>query len=153
MTAPRIVEGSAAYIDRIMPVMRAAFDPRFGEAWNAAQCLGILAIPGTTLRIAESGTRAIGFALMRTIMFESELLLIAIDPDYRRQGIGRQLVRSSCEVARSSGAEAIFLEVRDSNDAILLYEGVGFVQVGRRARYYRGIDGAFYDALTFRLDL
>jgi ribosomal-protein-alanine N-acetyltransferase len=153
MTAPRIVEGSAADVERIMPVMHAAFDPRFGEAWNAAQCLGMLAIPGSTLLIAETGAQLIGFALMRSIMVESELLLIAIDPEYRRQGIGRRLLDASCDVARDSGAQTIFLEVRDSNDAIALYGRVGFVQVGRRARYYRGIDGAFFDALTFRRDL
>ena len=56
-------EGNEGDIDDLMQVMVNAFDPMFGEAWNAGQCLGILSLPDVWLTFAEEDGRAVGFAL------------------------------------------------------------------------------------------
>ena len=50
-----IVEGDASDIAAIIPIMQDAFDPRFGEAWTAAQCLSAMAIPGCRLLLGRTG--------------------------------------------------------------------------------------------------
>lgn len=136
----------------VMSVMNRAFDAQYGEAWTAAQCTGVISMPGAQLLIART-PHAAGFALVRAIHDEAELMLLAVRPDVQRQGIGRALLEQSVTAARASGAVSYFLEVRSDNPARRLYEDFGFEQVGVRREYYRGVDGLRRDALTYRLSL
>jgi len=144
-----VAPGTADDLGQIMPVMNAAFDPAFGEAWTRSQCAGILPMTGVLLMLArDEGGDALGFYLSRTVGGEAELLLLAVAPEHRRRGVGRKLLDTFMERARTAGARRVHLEVRDGNPALALYRASGFAQVGRRARYYRGPNGQF-DALTF----
>jgi len=106
----------------------------------------------TLARDSETGS-ASGFSLIRTVADESELLLIAVSPERRRQGVGRGLLNHFLDHARSEGITRAHLEVRDGNPAIQMYRHAGFEPIGRRRNYYRGDDGQQFDALTFALDL
>jgi ribosomal-protein-alanine N-acetyltransferase len=141
-------QGDERDIDVLMDVMTRAFDPLFGEAWNAGQCLGILSLPDVWLIFAEEGQRTIGFALSRLLMDEAELLLLAVEPAARGHGVGRALIESAAAIAVSKGARRLLLEVRDGNQALGLYRKAGFCEIGRRRDYYRGSDGTTRDALT-----
>lgn len=141
-------EADAANLDEMMVVMDEAFDPSFGEAWNPAQCLGILGLPGVWLTLARRGAEPIGFALSRIVFEEAELLLLGVRPVFRGQGVGRALLDRTLAIARALGARRVHLEVREGNSARLLYDGAGFLQIGRRRGYYRGQDGKLFDALT-----
>jgi [ribosomal protein S18]-alanine N-acetyltransferase len=145
-------EGTADDLAAVMPIMTAAFDPRFGEAWTSAQCLALLSLPGARLFIARRGG-PVGFALARTIAGDCELMMIGVLPAMQRQGIGLVLLDNVIADARKNDAEAIFLEVRSGNPAIDLYCTRNFVKVGSRPRYYRGIGGEQFDAETHRLSL
>ncbi len=140
-------------LDSVMAIMGAAFDPAFGEGWTRSQCAGIMPMAGVSLRLAmdESGAVA-GFALLRVIADEAELLLIAVDPAAQQRGIGAALVDDFIGVAGSRGARRLHLEVRDGNSAMMLYERAGFSLAGRRRNYYRGRDGHQSDALTLALE-
>lgn len=140
-------------MDAVMGIMGAAFEPTYGEAWTRSQCAGILPMAGVSLRLAERVDGSIaGFALLRAIADEAELLLIAVDPDARQNGIGAALVDDFVVLATARGARRLHLEVRDGNTAIVLYERAGFSLVGRRRDYYRGLDGHKRDALTLALE-
>lgn len=141
-------EGNEGDIGELMDVMEHAFDPLFGEAWNAGQCLGIMSLPDVWLSFAEAGDRTVGFALSRLLMDEAELLLLAVEPDARGHGVGRALIERTVEIAVGKGAHRLLLEVRDGNQALDLYQGSGFSEIGRRRDYYRGSDGTTRDALT-----
>lgn len=146
----RIDPGSMADLADVMVAMGDAFDPEFGEAWTEAQCAGILGMPGSWLLIARHGEDPAGFALVRKIVDEAELLLIAVRRRYRRHGIGRALLDRVVVEAQCDGAEALHLEVREGNPALALYSNAGFEQVGVRRAYYRGRSGKVFDALTFK---
>jgi len=135
-----------------MTVMGRAFDPQFGEAWTAAQCTGVLTMPGAQLLIARS-PEPTGFALIRTVIDEAELMLLAVAPEVRGRGIGTSLLQHSIQVATQLRATSYFLEVRSDNAAVAFYENAGLRQVGVRRDYYRGADGTRRDALTYRLSL
>lgn len=148
-----IEPGGIADMADVMLAMDDAFDPEFGEAWTEAQCAGVLGTAGSWLLIARGGGEPAGFALLRKVVDEAELLLIAVRPSFRRQGIARALLERAAEDALAGGAEALHLEVRDGNPALSLYCQSGFVQVGRRRGYYRGRSGKVFDALTFKRQL
>lgn len=148
-----IRQGDIRSIDAVMPVMRAAFPPEFGEAWSETQCAAMLTLPGTELFIAEKNQSVSGFALIKSVFEESELLLIATHPDHRRSGVGFTLCRHIIQWRRNNGTRMVYLEVRDGNPALFLYSRLGFVPVGRRENYYKGADGKQFDALTLRLDI
>jgi len=138
-----------ADLDDVMRVMAAAFDPRFGEGWTRSQCAGILPLSGVLLTVArdESGS-AVGFSLLRTVADEAELLLIAVDPQAQRRGIGTRLLNHFIDHGRKNRIARLHLEVRDGNPAIAMYEAFGFNTEGRRSKYYCGLDGTQHDALT-----
>lgn len=151
----RIVSGNSEDLGAVMAIMEAAFGTRYGEAWTRSQCAGILPMAGVSMMIAhdrESG-EAVGFSLFRSIVEESELLLLAVAPDHRRRGIGRGLLQQFLDRARSDGVTRAHLEVRDGNPAIRMYRRAGFEPIGRRRNYYHGADGRLFDALTFALDI
>lgn len=136
-----------------MTVMSAAFDPAFGEAWTLPQLSGIMMMPGTWLTIARIDAAPLGFALVRSVLDECELLLLAVDPLWRGRGVGHALLSGCLSTARRRNITSMNLEVRATNNAIKLYEKIGFEYVHRRPGYYRGNDGQLHDALSFRLDM
>lgn len=145
--------GDRAALSDAMQVMERAFDPAFGEAWTLSQLGGVMTMPGTWLTRAAVDAAPLGFALVRSVLDECELLLLAVDPAWRGRGIGKTLIESCLLTARRRGITSMNLEVRAGNDAVRLYEKAGFEYVHRRPGYYRGKDGQLYDALSFRLDM
>jgi ribosomal-protein-alanine N-acetyltransferase len=144
-----------------MSVMGTAFDPLWREAWNRRQVEDALAFPATNYVLmdsegnapAESGSPAAGFALTRYAPGEEELLLIAVTPLHRRQGLGELLINRLKIEARARGASRIYLEMRHNNPAERLYRKVGFEPIGKRPDYYQSIDGTRIDAITFGLSV
>jgi ribosomal-protein-alanine N-acetyltransferase len=93
------------------------------------------------LLVADHENQVLGFVVARLVDHEWELENIAVNPGSQRKGIGQALLRVLTDVARHSGAQAIFLEVRESNSsARTLYERCGFQQSGVRNGYYSSPD-------------
>lgn len=79
-----------------------------------------------------------GYVIARAIADEGEILNLAVAPDGRRGGVGRALATEVLRVLGGRGVRDVFLEVRESNaGARALYAAHGFLEVGRRPRYYR----------------
>jgi len=92
---------------------------------------------GIVLVAVEEGGGIAGFIAARSMGPEAEMLNLAVDPDLRRQGTGRNLVEALHNRLRAAGAERVYLEVRPSNLAAQhLYHSVGYVECGRRRGYY-----------------
>lgn len=150
MIGPAVVlgPGGIADLDGVMTVMEDSFDPRFGEAWTASQCAGLLPMPGVWLILAREGDAVTGFALARSVASEAELLLLAVRRGAQGRGLGRMLLDRFAEEAKGRGATRLHLEVREGNHALSLYERANYLLVGRRRNYYSGRAGQTYDALT-----
>ena len=147
-----LTRGGSADLEAVAHVMNVAFDDRFGEAWTRSQCAGILPMPGVELVLARDGDGELaGFSLFRTVADEAELLLLAVEPNHRRQGIGRMLLDHFMDRASDIGASRVHLEVREGNPAVIMYRQAGFNMAGRRPKYYRGRFGGDFDALTLSL--
>ncbi|HZH44628.1 MAG TPA: ribosomal protein S18-alanine N-acetyltransferase [Lysobacter sp.] len=95
----------------------------------------------------------VGYFLMSLAAGEAHVLNICIAPEWQGQGYGRRLLRALLQIARSRGAERVFLEVRPSNPAaIALYHSEGFNEIGRRPRYYPAFSGR-EDAIVMAMEL
>lgn len=87
--------------------------------------------------VARAGDGIVGFAGVWLMVDEAHVTTFGVHPDWRRQGIGRQLLLNLAELARTIGARRLTLEVRVSNLAAqALYRTFGFEVTGRRPRYY-----------------
>lgn len=148
-----VVEGDARDISAIMPIMEDAFDPVFGEAWTAAQCLSALAMPGCRLLLAKGAELVCGFAMTRWVLDTEELLMIGVARSMQRQDAGSELLREVVRLASEEGRSQLFLEVRDGNAAYDFYARFGFQPIGRRKQYYKGINGDRPDAITMTLNI
>lgn len=117
--------------------------------WTAVEFANFLADPAVLLAF-EPG----GFALGRVTGPEAELLTLAVAPECRRAGIAARLLDRLTEMFAGADAEEILLEVAVSNTAArALYAGRGFLEIGRRPRYYTRESGPPIDALVLRLPL
>lgn len=75
---------------------------------------------------------------------------VFVMPDYRKQGIAKKLILEAEKHIKESGKEAIFLEVKPTNEsAIKTYSSCGYKQIAVRAKYYS--DGS--DALIMRKEI
>lgn len=95
--------------------------------------------------------KLIGYALVMLVLDEAHLLNISVDKAYQGQGYGRFLLAHMVAIARHHGAANMFLEVRVSNqNAIALYESMGFCEMSIRKQYYPAHQGR-EDALLMGL--
>lgn len=82
-----------------------------------------------------------GFIVYRVTLDEAELITIGVHPDARRGGIAATMIELMVRDLIARGVKKVFLEVAENNHpARALYERHGFVAVGRRPKYYDGID-------------
>lgn len=126
----------------------AAFAP--ADRWGVGAIALLLDLPGHFGLLATIADVPVGFAMARAVAGEAEVLTLAVLPAARRAGAGAALMRALAAGAARLGADALFLEVAESNAAArALYAGLGAAQVGRRRAYYP--DGG--DALVLRLPL
>lgn len=87
--------------------------------------------------VVETGALA-GFVVVWMILDEAHIATIAVHPEFRRRGIGRELLAAGMKKAIQHGAASAALEVRAGNlSAQSLYREFGFDVVGRRRGYYK----------------
>jgi ribosomal-protein-alanine N-acetyltransferase len=87
--------------------------------------------------LAEAPAGICGFVCARVVAGEWEIENAVVAPEFRRRGVGRDLIRELLRQAEMAGGTAVWLEVRESNSAARgLYEKHGFRETGRRRGYY-----------------
>ncbi len=116
----------------------AALEKRcFCDPWSEGSIASELENPLSRWLVALEGEQVLGYVGSQTVLDESDMMNLAVDPAFRRRGIARALVCALIEQLRKMGSRCLTLEVRASNEsAQALYACLGFVQVGRRKNYY-----------------
>jgi ribosomal-protein-alanine N-acetyltransferase len=110
----------------------------FSSPWSRTSFLSLLRRDDAELWVAAVDGEVRGYAVVWYLADEAELGNLAVDPDWRRRGVGAELLEWSVARIRERGVRRIFLEVRPSNRAAqALYERYGFIPTGVRRRYYR----------------
>jgi len=79
----------------------------------------------------------VGYIGSQTVLGEADIMNIAVDSHYRRQGVAKKLLLELERRLKENGVYSLTLEVRASNEAaISLYDMLGYTMVGRRPNYY-----------------
>lgn len=110
----------------------------FSDPWSEKSVASELNNSLSYWLVAVEGERVAGYVGSQTVIDETDMMNIAVHPDFRRQGIAEALVEALVDKLKEKGSRCLTLEVRESNlPAITLYEKLGFTQIGLRKNYYR----------------
>ncbi len=104
--------------------------------------------------VADTGGSVIGYIMCRIErgissfghrpVKKGHIVSVAVRKDMRRRGVGSALITAAMRAMNDYGASEYFLEVRRSNeDAISVYERLGFRMVRVLKAYYRDGEDAF----------
>ena len=125
---------NASHVAQIAELEKICFSDPWSERSIASELDNNLALWLT----ATEGNRVAGYIGSQTVLDETDMMNVAVHPEFRRQGIAELLVNTLVERLKSAGSRCLTLEVRASNlPAISLYEKLGFTEIGRRKNYYR----------------
>ncbi|MBR4971352.1 MAG: ribosomal protein S18-alanine N-acetyltransferase [Oscillospiraceae bacterium] len=110
----------------------------FSDPWSENSIASELNNALSYWLVAQEDGVVVGYIGSQTVFPESDVMNVAVHPDYRRKGIGAMLVEALITHLRNNRCESLTLEVRASNEsAIALDEKLGLEQVGLRKNYYR----------------
>ena len=108
------------------------------DAWSEKSVSGELTNALALWLVAVEGETVAGYVGSQTVCNETDMMNVAVTADCRRRGIGEQLVTALVEELKTIDSHCLTLEVRASNtSAQAMYEKLGFVEIGRRPRYYQ----------------
>ena len=86
--------------------------------------------------LADDGT-PVSYVGMLTVLDEGQIINVATNAAYRRQGLAEALLLALMGEARARALKTLSLEVRRSNlAAICLYQKLGFFIAGERRNFY-----------------
>ena len=110
----------------------------FHDPWSEKSIASELDNSLSLWLVALDGDTVAGYVGSQSVMGWADMMNIAVDPAYRRQGVAQGLVESLVAALMENDIQCLTLEVRASNEpAKALYGKLGFQQVGRRPNYYR----------------
>jgi len=110
----------------------------FADPWSEMSIASELQSIWSYWVVAMDDDQVVGYVGSQSSCDETDIMNIAVHPDWRRRGIAEGLIDCLIQELKNRGSHALMLEVRVSNDpATALYEKLGFRQVGRRKNYYR----------------
>jgi [ribosomal protein S18]-alanine N-acetyltransferase len=112
-------------------------------SWTPARVQHFISGADSSVVVARRERRIAAFAIMHFGDEVAHLNLLAVAPDHRRQGLGRQLIEWLMASAVEAGVFRINLELRTHNEpARTFYERLGFEQLGVVQGYYQGREAA-----------
>ena len=129
-----ITEMKAAHVPQVAELERICF----ADPWSEKSVASELDNKWALWFVALEEDKVAGYIGSQTSIDETDVMNVAVHPDFRRRGIAETLINALVTELKNRGSHALMLEVRSSNaPAITLYEKLGFVQVGCRKNYYR----------------
>ena len=112
-------------------------------SWTPSRVQHFISGPESSVVVARRDQQVAAFAIMHFGDEVAHLNLLAVAPEHRRQGLGRQLMSWLTTTAIEAGVFRINLELRTRNEpARIFYEGLGFDQLGIVQGYYQGREAA-----------
>ena len=112
-------------------------------SWTPARVQHFICGIDSSVVVARRERRIAAFAIMHFGEEVAHLNLLAVAPEHRRQGLGRQLLEWLTATAIEAGVFRINLEVRTHNDAArIFYQSLGFDALNVVQGYYQGREAA-----------
>lgn len=122
----------------------------FEKGWKAQDFLDYLKCENALVAGQFMDGKLGGFICLSLIPPETEILTIAVSPNYQGQGFGKSLFESAKEKLPTFGINKIFLEVSVKNtSAQKFYISLGFTEFSTRKDYYAPGEDAILMDFTF----
>ncbi|MCI8383567.1 MAG: tRNA (adenosine(37)-N6)-threonylcarbamoyltransferase complex dimerization subunit type 1 TsaB [Clostridia bacterium] len=113
----------------------------FDDFWNANIFKKELESENSSYLVAKLNDEIVGFAGIKILLEDADIMNIVIKKNFRNQGIGTLLLKNLINLANENHLKSLSLEVMEENfSAIHLYKKLGFEQVGKRKKYYQDKD-------------
>lgn len=110
----------------------------FDDFWNYSTLKEELSNANSYYLVAKSDNEILGFAGIKTVLDEADIMNIVVKKSKRKLGIGSLLLKNIIELCKKLNISTLFLEVNEKNTpAISLYKKFGFKNVGFRKNYYK----------------
>lgn len=114
----------------------------FDDFWNYNILKDELESENSIYIVAKSNNEIIGFAGIKILLDEADIMNIVTKKIYRNQGIGTLLLTNLISISKNLNLHSLSLEVNEENKtAIHLYENLGFKNIGIRKNYYKSKNG------------
>ena len=132
-------------------LLKDRLESEFDEFWKSSILESELKSINSKYIVAKENDEILGFAGILITPDATEITNIVVKKTDRKKGIGKKLLGRLIEISKELKKDSISLEVNELNiPAILLYEKTGFEIVGRRKKYYKGIDDAIIMTKFFK---
>ena len=126
------------HLEKIKTLLISDFD----DFWNYNILKEELESENSKYIIAKLDDEIIGFAGIKLVMDEADIMNIVTKKSYRNQGIGTLLLENLISICQNLNLSSISLEVNEDNQtAIHLYKKLGFKEIGIRKNYYKNKNG------------
>lgn len=126
------------HLEKIKTLLISDFD----DFWNYNILKEELESENSKYIIAKLDDEIIGFAGIKLVMDEADIMNIVTKKSYRNQGIGTLLLENLISICQNLNLSSLSLEVNEDNQtAIHLYKKLGFKEIGIRKKYYKNKNG------------
>lgn len=110
----------------------------FDDFWNYNVLKEEIENNNSKYFVAKIDNEVVGFAGIKIIIDEADIMNIVTKKTFRNQGIGTLLLENLISIVSKLHLTSISLEVNEENlPAIHLYEKFGFENLGIRKNYYQ----------------
>ena len=135
----KICRMNIQHLEKISSTLEKEFD----EFWNSNVLQEELANPNSKYIVAIIDDQIVGYAGIWSILDEAHITNIVVKKDKRNNKIGTKLLEELIKMSKEEKIKVLTLEVNVNNKiAINLYKKYNFKEVGKRKKYYKGIDDA-----------
>lgn len=129
----KITKNNINLIDDIYSLSLKCF---YTDSWNKVSLKDTALSENGNILVALLDNKLVGF-IVNSCHYDCDLYLIAVENQYRKNGIGNILINNLIHYCKSRFIKKIILEVRKSNtNAINFYKNIGFTVVGERKNFY-----------------
>lgn len=110
--------------------------------------------PGVVLWIAESNQRIVGsvqlhLAMKSNAAHRAEVAKLMVHPEFRRRGIAKLLMERAEERAVLLSRTLLVLDTRAGDPSNVLYQSMGYIEVGRIPKYAKSSNGVLDDTVIY----
>ncbi len=142
----KITSMNSQDLESIKNILNSDFD----DFWNYNILKEELNNKNSRYLVAKLNNEVIGFAGIKIVIDEADIMNIVVKKNFRNNGIGSLLLENLINLSKSLNISSLSLEVNEKNiSAISLYKKFNFKEVGKRKNYYKDSD-AILMSINFR---
>lgn len=135
----KIKKMTKEHLEQIKDILQTEFD----EFWNAEVLAKELENPLSTYIVAINQDDVVGYAGLWQPLDEGHVTNIVTRKNKRGNKIATKMLEELINIAKNKNLKCVTLEVNIHNEiAINLYKKYDFKEVGKRPKYYSGVDDA-----------